>query len=268
MPLAAGSELRDELLGLVKLAAEAVPLLGRALRERLARVAGVQPADGGHALPLLGPEPPYGRRPLRIAAPAFRSRPRESHRSTQYPSRGSRTQRARLPRGVEGKSCLSVRPTATSARRAPLADVTLRSPATPVRQRFLVRAMANVALHLRRAGRGLAARVVYDAHDLAHAAAAAAIHRGTPVSDDRLRLRTAALAEHFSDGRHKRPASVSHVPPSGDGQPGRRRDRENYTGSRDQPRATCVGGEARATRRYLGPSAVMQSERSAPPAGY
>jgi hypothetical protein len=110
MPLAAGSELRDELLGLVQLAAEAVPLLGRALRERLARVAGVQLADGGHALPLLGPELPYGRRPLRIAAPASPSRPRESHPSTQYPSRGSRTQRARLPRGIEGKSCLRVRP--------------------------------------------------------------------------------------------------------------------------------------------------------------
>jgi hypothetical protein len=90
MPLAAGSELGDELLGLVQLAVEPVPLLGRALWERLARVARVQLADGGHALPLLGPELPYGRRPLRIAASAFPSRPRESHRSTQYPSRGSR----------------------------------------------------------------------------------------------------------------------------------------------------------------------------------
>src|ERR671914_1236458 len=88
----------------------------------------------------------------------------------------------------------------------------LRSPATLVRRRFLVRAMASVALHLCWAGRGLAARVVYDAHDLAHAAAAARVHRGTPVSDDRLRLRTAALAEHFSDGRHERPASDPHVP--------------------------------------------------------
>jgi hypothetical protein len=79
MPLAAGSELRDELLCLVQLAAEPVPLLGRALRERLARVAGIQLADGGHAFPLLGPELPYGRRPLGIAASAFPSRPRESH---------------------------------------------------------------------------------------------------------------------------------------------------------------------------------------------
>jgi hypothetical protein len=111
MLLAAGSELRDELLGLVQLALEPVPLLGRALRERLARVAGVQLADGGHALPLPGPELPYGRRPLRIAASAFRSRPHESYRSTQCPSsRGSRTQRARLPRRMEGKSCLPVRP--------------------------------------------------------------------------------------------------------------------------------------------------------------
>jgi hypothetical protein len=73
--------------------------------------------------------------------------------------------------------------------------------------------MANAALHLGWAGRRLAARVVYDPHDLAHAAAAARAHGGTPVSDDRLRLRTAALAEHFSDGRHKRPAARSHVPP-------------------------------------------------------
>ena len=79
MPLAAGSELRDELLSLVQLAVEPVPLFGRALRERLARVAGVQLADGGHALPLLGPELPYGRRPLRIAAFCLPSRPRESH---------------------------------------------------------------------------------------------------------------------------------------------------------------------------------------------
>ena len=37
-PLAAGSELGDELLGLVQLAAQPVALLGRALRERLAPV--------------------------------------------------------------------------------------------------------------------------------------------------------------------------------------------------------------------------------------
>jgi predicted N-acetyltransferase YhbS len=57
-------------------------------------------------------------------------------------------------------------------------DVTLRPLATSVRQRFLVRAMANVALHVRWAGRGVAAGVVYDAPDLAHAAAAAGIHLG------------------------------------------------------------------------------------------
>lgn len=81
MPLAAGSELGDELLGLVQLAAEPVPLLGRAPRERLARVAGVQPADRGHALPLPGPELRDGRRPLRRASSAFpsQSRPHESN---------------------------------------------------------------------------------------------------------------------------------------------------------------------------------------------
>ena len=66
--------------------------------------------------------------------------------------------------------------------------------------------MANVALHLCWAGRGLAARVVYDPNDLAHAAAAAGVHGGTPVSDDGLRLRTAALAEHF------RTAGISVLP--------------------------------------------------------
>jgi hypothetical protein len=87
MPRAAGSELSDELLGLVKLAAEPVPLLGRAPRERLARVAGVQFADRGHALPLPGPELHYGRRPLRIAASVFRSRRHESHRSNPVRAR-------------------------------------------------------------------------------------------------------------------------------------------------------------------------------------
>src|SRR5215218_6480218 len=97
MPLAAGSELRDELLGLVQLAAEPVPLLGRALRERLARVAGVQLADRGHALPLPGPELPDGRRPLRRAVSAFpsQSRPHESHFFGLVPAARLATQRAR-----------------------------------------------------------------------------------------------------------------------------------------------------------------------------
>jgi hypothetical protein len=73
--------------------------------------------------------------------------------------------------------------------------------------------MTNVALHLRWAGRDLAASVVYDANDLAHAPAGAAVHGGTPVSDDRFRPCTAALAENFSNGRHQQPASDSHVPP-------------------------------------------------------
>ena len=66
MLLAAGSELCDELLSLVELAPEPVPPLGRTLRERLARVAGVQLADRRHALPLCGPELLYGRLPLRL----------------------------------------------------------------------------------------------------------------------------------------------------------------------------------------------------------
>jgi hypothetical protein len=127
MPLAAGSELRDELLGLVKLAAEPVPPLGRALRERLARVAGVQLADGGHALPLPGPELPYGRRPLRIAAPAFPSRPRESHRSTQYPSRGSRLSGLASPAEWRGSHAYPSARIATSSRRSPWAEPTRTS---------------------------------------------------------------------------------------------------------------------------------------------
>ena len=96
-------------------------------------------------------------------------------------------------------------------------DVTLRPLATSVRRRFLVRAMTNAALHLRGAGGGLAASVVYDANDLAHAAAGARVHGGAPVSDGRFRLRTAALAEDFSNCRHQHPASDSHVPPRGAG---------------------------------------------------
>jgi hypothetical protein len=81
MRFVAGSEVRDELLGLVQLAAEPVPLLGRALRERLAGVAVVQLADRGQALPLSGPELLDGRRPLRPATSAFPSQswPHESH---------------------------------------------------------------------------------------------------------------------------------------------------------------------------------------------
>jgi hypothetical protein len=81
MLLAAGSELCDELLSLVELAPEPVPPLGRALRERLARVAGVQLADRRYPLPLCGPEPLYGRLPLRLGALTARSRsqPDEFH---------------------------------------------------------------------------------------------------------------------------------------------------------------------------------------------
>jgi hypothetical protein len=49
--------------------------------------------------------------------------------------------------------------------------------------------------------------VVYDAHDLADAAAAAGVHGAPPGSDERFRPRTAALAEHFSNGWHQRPTS-------------------------------------------------------------
>jgi hypothetical protein len=77
--LAAGSELGDELLSLVQLAAEPVPLLGCPLWERLARVAGVELADRGDALPLPGPELAYRRRLLRLAPSAFPSRPHECH---------------------------------------------------------------------------------------------------------------------------------------------------------------------------------------------
>jgi hypothetical protein len=67
--------------------------------------------------------------------------------------------------------------------------------------------MANASLRRRRIRRGLAALVVYDAHDLAGAAAAAGVHGAPPGSDERFRPRTAALAEHFSNGWHQRPTS-------------------------------------------------------------
>jgi hypothetical protein len=85
--------------------------------------------------------------------------------------------------------------------------VALRTLATAVLRRFLVRAMANALLRRRRIGRGLAALVVYDAHDLADAAAAAGVHGAPSGSDERLRPCTAALADHFSNGWHQRPAS-------------------------------------------------------------
>src|SRR5215216_4223358 len=75
--------------------------------------------------------------------------------------------------------------------------------------------MTYVALHPRRAGRNLAGSVVCDANDLPLAAAGAGAHGGAPVSDDRFRLRTAALAEDFGNGRHQHPSSDSHVPPRG-----------------------------------------------------
>jgi hypothetical protein len=49
--------------------------------------------------------------------------------------------------------------------------------------------------------------VVYDAHDLADAAAAAAVHGAPSGSDERFRPCAAALAEHFGNGCHQRPTS-------------------------------------------------------------
>jgi len=51
-----------------------------------------------------------------------------------------------------------------------------------------------------------------DANDLAHAAARAGIHGGTPVSDGCFGARTAALAEDFGHRGHQHSASDSHVP--------------------------------------------------------
>jgi hypothetical protein len=102
MLLAPASQLRNEFLSLVQLAPEAVPPLGRALRERLARVAGVQLADRRHALPLCGPELLYGRRPLRLGALAARSPspPDEFHLPAPLPAAGVVIQRAHLERTV------------------------------------------------------------------------------------------------------------------------------------------------------------------------
>jgi hypothetical protein len=84
--------------------------------------------------------------------------------------------------------------------------VALRSVRTPVRQRFFVGAMANVALHLDWAGRRLAGPVVCNANDLAQAAAGARTHRGTPVGQDPFGACTAALAEDFGHCGHQQAA--------------------------------------------------------------
>jgi hypothetical protein len=91
--------------------------------------------------------------------------------------------------------------------------VALRSVPTPVQQRFLVGAVANVALHLARAGRGFAGPVVCDANDLAQAAAGAGIHGGTSVGEDRFGACPAALAEDFGHCGHQHPAPHSDVFP-------------------------------------------------------
>jgi len=102
--------------------------------------------------------------------------------------------------------------------------VALRSVLRPRRQRFLVGAMAHVALHLRWAGRGLAGPVVCHANDLAQAAARAGIHGGTPVNEDRFGACTAALAEDLGHCGHQHPAPHLDVPLS----PGHTRDTGNF----------------------------------------
>jgi hypothetical protein len=91
--------------------------------------------------------------------------------------------------------------------------VALWSVRTPVRQCFLVGAMANVALDLDWARRGLAGPVVCNANDLAQAAAGAGIHGGTPVGQDPFGACTAALAEDFGDCGHEQAATHSDVFP-------------------------------------------------------
>jgi hypothetical protein len=73
--------------------------------------------------------------------------------------------------------------------------------ATLVRRGFPVRAMTNVALHLRGTRRRLASWVVHDADNLEHAAAATAVRQATSVGDD-LGLRPTVLTEQFSNGWH------------------------------------------------------------------
>jgi hypothetical protein len=84
--------------------------------------------------------------------------------------------------------------------------VPLQPVRTPVPQRFLFGAMANAALHLDWAGRGLAGPMVCDANDLAQAAAGAGIHGGTPVGEDPFGACTAALAEDFGHCGHQQAA--------------------------------------------------------------
>jgi hypothetical protein len=72
----------------------------------------------------------------------------------------------------------------------------------------------------------------------------AAESRRHALSDDRLRLRTAALAEHFSDGRHKGSASGSHVPLLGCTCPGWATWRRINGVSQGSTRANFVPGAA------------------------
>jgi hypothetical protein len=91
--------------------------------------------------------------------------------------------------------------------------VALRSVRTSVCQRFIVGAVANVALHLPWAGRGLAGPVVCDANDLAQAAAGTGINGGTAVGEDRFGACATPLAEDFGHCGHQHSAPYSDVFP-------------------------------------------------------
>ena len=108
MPLAPGAELGDELLGLVELSAEPIPLFRRAPREPLARVARIDLADRGHALPLLRPELRDGRRPLprAVSASPSPSGPHESNLWGTVPDRRGANQRPRARRGCRESSSI------------------------------------------------------------------------------------------------------------------------------------------------------------------
>jgi hypothetical protein len=108
MPLAPGAELGDELLGLVELAAEPIPLFRRAPREPLARVARIELADRGDALPLLRSELRDSRRPLPLAVSALPSTsgPHESNLWGPVPDRRGANQRARARRSWKASSSI------------------------------------------------------------------------------------------------------------------------------------------------------------------
>jgi hypothetical protein len=124
--------------------------------------------------------------------------------------------------------------------------------------------MANVALHLDWAGRGLAGAVVCNANDLAQAAAGAGIHGGTPVGQEPFGACTAALAEDFGHCGHQQAAPHLGVfPLPAWPTPGIGNLAHKGCGFPEQTCTNLVQVRSRLTRGWggSGPSAVPRADR-------